>query len=175
MREAGIKNRKEVVYMLPIRWDPFRDIGSLHRELDNLFRGISGGDLTETGGRSMAMAPVVNAFTGDNVYHVQAELPGVDKDDLDISIEENLLVIRGERKETQEKKERDYFLKESRYGSFIRKMTLPEGVNTDKVHAKCEDGILEITMPIEEKAVSSRKVMIEGKEGKEAKKERKIH
>ncbi len=158
--------------MLPIRWDPFRDLGSLHRELDNLFRETFGGELTETGAATAAMAPAVNTFIKDNVYYLQAELPGVVKDDLDISIEENMLVIKGERKETQEKEERDYLLKESRYGSFVRRMTLPDGVNTDKVHATCEDGMLEISMPIEKKAVSSRKVLIEGKEGK---KERKIH
>ena len=158
--------------MLPIRWDPFRDLGSLQRELDGLLRETFGGALTETGTAAPTLSPVINTFTKDNVFHLQAELPGVAKDDLDISIEENMLTIKGERKETTEKEERDYMLKESRYGSFVRKMTLPEGVNTDKVHATCADGVLEITMPIERKEVSSRKVLIEEKEGT---KERKVH
>ena len=158
--------------MLPIRWDPFRDFGSLPRELDELLRQTFGGALTETGTAVTTLAPVINSFIKDNVFHLQAELPGVSKDDLDISIEENIMVIKGERKETKEKEDRDYLVKESRYGSFVRKMTLPEGVNTEKVHAVCEAGVLEITMPIEKKSVTSRKVLIEGKEGKT---ERKIH
>ena len=158
--------------MLPIRWDPFKDLGSLQRELDGLLRETFGGGLTEAGTAGTTLSPVINTFTKDHVFHLQAELPGVAKDDLDISIEENMLTIKGERKETTEKEERDYMLKESRYGSFVRRMTLPEGVNTDKIHATCDDGILEITMPIEKKAVSSRKVLVEGKEGK---KERKVH
>lgn len=158
--------------MLPIRWDPFRDFGSLQRELDSLLRETFGGALTETGTAMTTLSPAVNSFIKDNVFHLQTELPGVGKDDLDISIEENLLTIKGERKESTEKEERDYLLKESRYGSFVRRVTLPDGVNTDKVHAVCEDGVLEITMPIEKKSTSSRKVLVEGKEGK---KQRKIH
>ena len=158
--------------MLPIRWDPFRDFGSLQRELDSLLRETFGGALTETGTAMTTLSPAVNSFIKDNVFHLQAELPGVSKDDLDISIEENVLTIKGERKETKEKEERDYLLRESRYGSFVRRMTLPDGVNTDKVHAVCEEGVLEVTMPIEKKAANSRKVLIEGKEGK---KERKVH
>lgn len=158
--------------MLPIRWDPFRDMGSLHRDLDDLLRQTFGGALTETGTAVTTLAPAINTFVKDNIYHLQAELPGVSKDDLDISIEENLMVIKGERKETTEKEERNYLVKESRYGSFVRKVTLPEGVNTDKVHATCDSGVLEITMPIEKKEATSRKVLVEGKEGA---KERKIH
>ena len=161
--------------MLPIRWDPFRDLGSLQRELDSLLRETFGGAVTETGTTLPTLAPAINSFIKDNVFHLHAEIPGVSKDDLDISIEEDVMVIKGERKETKEKEDRDYLLKESRYGSFVRKMTLPEGVNTDKVHAVCEDGVLEISMPIEKKSVASRKVMIEGKEGKKGKKEHKIH
>lgn len=158
--------------MLPIRWDPFRDFGSLQRELDGLLRETFGGALAEKGAAMTALSPAVNTFIKNNVFHLQAELPGVTKDNLDISIEENVLTIKGERKETTEKEDRDYLVKESRYGSFVRRMTLPDGVNTDKVHAVCEDGMLEITMPIEKKAATSRKVLVEGKE---TKKERKIH
>lgn len=157
--------------MLPIRWDPFRDFGTMHREFDDLLRQVFGGALTETGTAGNTLTPVVNTFVKENVYHLQAELPGVAKDDLDISIEENMLILKGERKEVTEKKEADYILKESRYGSFVRRMTLPDGVDTEKVHATCKDGILEITMPIEQKAPTARKVMVEG----EPAKARKIH
>ncbi|PLX80135.1 MAG: hypothetical protein C0615_01580 [Desulfuromonas sp.] len=158
--------------MLPIRWDPFRDLGMMHRELDDLFRQTFGGAMTEAGTAITTLTPVVNTFTKDNVYHLQAELPGIDKDDLDISVDENLLTIKGERKEVTEKEERDYMLKESRYGSFVRKMTLPDGADTEKVEARYEDGILEITMPIVvKKASASRKISVEGTVGKG----RKVH
>ena len=156
--------------MLPIRWDPFRDVGTLPREFDDLLRQVFGSGMSGRDRSINTLTPVVNMFVKDNTYHFQAELPGVAKEDLDISIEENMLVIKGERKDITEKNEDDYLLRVSRYGSFIRKMTLPEGVDTDHVHAACKDGILEITMPIVPKEKSSRKIMVEGET-----KEKKVH
>ncbi len=156
--------------MLPIRWDPFRDmgreLGTLHREIDDIFRRTFGGGETALQETGAARTPLVNTFVRDNTLHVQAELPGIRKEDLDVSVEGNLLTIRGERKLTKETREEDFLVRESRYGSFLRKMTLPEGVNTEAVHASFDDGILEITMPMK-KMVGGKKVTIEGPKKKE--------
>jgi HSP20 family protein len=159
--------------MLPIRWDPFKDLGVLHREIDDLFRRTFGVE-RETEMETGAMrAPLVNTFVKENVYHIQAELPGIDKKDLDVSIDGNVLTLRGERKMSKEAKEEDYHLREFRFGSFVRRLTLPEGVNTEKVHASYEDGILKITMPMSKKMIGGRKILIEGAE--EGKRKGEVH
>lgn len=162
--------------MLPIRWDPFKDLSVLHREIDDLFRRTFGsfGAERETAaeGRTM-MSPQVNTFVKDNLFHVQAELPGINKKDLDVSIDGRVLTLRGERRESKEVKEEHYLMRESRSGSFMRRLTLPEGVNTEKVHASYEDGILQVTMPMTQKVTGGRKVLIEGAE--EAKRKGGVH
>ena len=152
--------------MLPIRWDPFRDLGSLHREIDSLFRR-SFGALEETESEAaLLLSPKLNAFVKDNLYHVEAELPGIAREDLDVSIDGNILTLRGERKLNKETKGRDFLIHESGYGTFMRRLTLPEGVDPDKVQARYEDGMLMITMPMTKKVVAGRKVLIEGGTGK---------
>jgi HSP20 family protein len=163
--------------MLPIRWEPFRslsrELNTLHREMDEMFRRTFG-VTTEPGlERGAFITPVVNTYTKGDTYFVEAELPGVSKSDLDVSVEGNTLTLRGERKQSRETREEDYFIRESQYGSFIRRLTLPEGVNTEKIHASYEDGVLRISMPVEKKLAAGRKVLIEGAE--EGKKKREVH
>ena len=163
--------------MLPTRWEPFRslskELSSMHREMDELFRRTFGFGEEASAREGFSMAPAINTYTKDNRYCVEAELPGVGKDDLDVNIEGDILTLRGERRADKETKEEDYYIRESRYGSFIRRLPLPEGVDTDQVSAKFEDGILRISMPIEKKLAKGRKVMIEGPEKEQ--KEKKVH
>jgi HSP20 family protein len=163
--------------MLPTRWDPFRsltkELGTLHHEMDDLFRRTFGLTKETPGEANFYMAPAINTYTKGEKYFVEAELPGVSMDDLDVSIDGGILTLRGERKADKETKEDDYFIRESHYGSFIRRLSLPEGINVDQVHAKFEDGVLRISMPIEKKLATGRKVLIEGQG--EKKKEKKPH
>jgi len=155
--------------MLPARWDPFRSINrelsSLHREMDDLFRRTFGA-AAETRGGSV-INPMINTYAKGDTFCVEAEIPGVEKENLDVSVDGNILTVQGERKESKEVKEEEYFVRESQAGSFVRRLSLPEGVNTDQVHASYENGILKISMPLEKKLSSGRKVQIEGStEGK---------
>ena len=159
--------------MLPIRWDPFKDLSTLHKEMDDLFRrtfgsfGLTREPAVEAEGW---VTPSVNTFVKGNIFHIQAEIPGVSKDDLDVHVDGNILTLKGERTSDKETKEKDFYLRESQYGSFMRRLTLPEGVNTEKIHASYRDGILEITMPMAKKLPTGRKVLIEGHgEGKKGK------
>lgn len=148
--------------MLPIRWDPFREANTLHREFDELFRRAFGapGELAPTAGREVA--PLINTYLRDNKFFLSAELPGMKREDLEVNVEGNMLTIRGERKMQKEVQEKDFLLRESHFGNFSRRLQLPEGANSDKIQATYENGILEITMPISKEVTHGRRVMIQG-------------
>ena len=145
--------------MLPTRWDPLRELGTFHRHIDDLFRRSFG-----RGEESTIFSPTVNAYVQGDKYCIEAEIPGVDKKDLELNVEGNVLTLKGERKTSRETKEEDYYLKESQYGSFLRRLTLPEGANVDELRASYDKGVLKITMPIDQKAISGRRIEIEAPE-----------
>jgi len=148
--------------MLPTRWDPFRelarDLGSLHREFDDLFRRNFGTEKLEVGeGQRM---PLVNTYVKDNILNVEAELPGVRSEDLDVSVEGRILTIRAETAKESEVKEEHYLVRESSKQTFMRRLDLPENVNTEEIHATFNDGMLRLSMPMH-KAIEGRKIPIE--------------
>ncbi len=145
--------------MLSIRkWDPFAELSTLHREMDEFFRRTLSG-LTP-GFFKGEWYPLVESYMRGDHLVVRVDLPGVNPRDVDISILGNQLVIKGERKAEKEEKKGEYFYRETSYGRFERVLTLPEGVNTDKVHATYKDGILEITMPARAEALP-KKITVE--------------
>ncbi len=146
--------------------DPFSELSTLHREMDELFRRTFGSMLP--GMFRGEWYPSIESYIKDRTLHVKADIPGVDPKDVDISIMGNELTIKGERKaERKEEKEGEYFFCETSYGSFERTVTLPEGVDTDKVHASYKNGVLEITMPVKAEMLP-KKVSVEvEKESKE--------
>lgn len=100
--------------------------------------------------------PDVEIFQRDNRLIVRADLPGLKKEDVKVHVEENTLVIEGERREESEVKREGLYRSERSYGSFYRGLPLPEGVKADQVDATFKDGVLEIAMPMEKtKAVKS--------------------
>lgn len=157
--------------MLPIKWRPFRELSMLQRDVDDLFNrafGRRGGWMPHfpfEGGEY----PAIDCVRKEDTLLVRAELPGIDPKDVDISVSGNLLTIRGEHRTEREIKEEDYFMHEISRGGFERTLTLPEGVNTEKMKASYRDGILEVSMPA--KGISrARKIPIEtGEEAKRIK------
>jgi len=91
---------------------------------------------------------------------VRADVPGVDPKDVEVSVRGNILTIKGERKEEKEVKSEDYIRREASYGSFERRMTLPEGANTEKITANFKNGMVEIKMPMA-KTVEAKKVPVQ--------------
>lgn len=151
--------------MLPIRWDHRRDLTSLQREFDDLFRRVFGMEREAGGLAGTVAAPAVNSFIKDGVLHLEAELPGVDAGKLDVRIDGHDVVIRGERRAGRTEEKADYLIQESRSSTFERRMTLPEGADVEKAHAVYHDGLLEVTMPIAVTGPGGRKLVIEGLEG----------
>jgi len=149
--------------VLPTRWDPFReltrDLGMLHREFDELFRRTFGAERSSIG--EDLRLPLVNTFVRDNILHVEAELPGVRREDLDVSVEGRVLTIRANISSESEVKEENFLLRESSKQSFLRRLDLPEKANAEEIHAKFDDGVLRLTMPMAEQAIEGRKIPIE--------------
>ena len=91
--------------------------------------------------------PSVNTREGEHAYHVEVDLPGVKKSDIDVDVKDNVVTISGERKTKEEVKEEDYYKVESSYGKFERSFTLPDDVDVENIHAESEDGVLEVVIP----------------------------
>ncbi len=139
-------------------WDPFEELRSMQREMDRLFGRVLGAEAP--GEQTSIWMPSVESYTKEGQLVFKAELPGVDPKDLDVSIAERELVIKGERKSEKDAKEENYVYREIAYGSFERRFVLPEGVKTDELKAKFTNGVLEITMPAPAIA-KARKIEIE--------------
>jgi HSP20 family protein len=134
-----------------VRYDPFRDLRGLQDEMNRLFSSTftRGGDDEMMRG---AWNPSVDIFENKNEIVLEAELPGMKPEDVEISIENNVLTIRGERK-FEKKDEGDNFHRVERsYGSFTRSFTLPPTVSSENCNALFENGVLRLTLAKREEA-----------------------
>jgi HSP20 family protein len=107
----------------------------------------------------------VDVLTRDDDLVIRAELPGVKQDDVDITLQNGVLTISGEHKVDEEEERGGYHVRERRYGSFRRSMTLPEGTDESKVHARFEDGVLEVTVEGAAIERAPKRIEIEGSSG----------
>ena len=121
---------------------PFRGFRDLQSEMDRLFGEAFGRISRTTDGAEWA--PAVDVATEDGDMVIRVELPGVKREDVDVTFHNGVLTISGERKVEEERKDAGYLVRERRYGSFRRSMTLPEGVDEGKIAAEFEDGVLEL-------------------------------
>ena len=143
------------------RWNSSQELSSWHRDIDDLFGRFFGGP--ETSLRDWM--PRIETYRKDNDYVVRLDLPGVDPKDVQVHAEGNVLSISGERK--TEQKGQDY--QETSYGKFERTVSLPQGVETDKIAARCEHGVLEIRVPLPAQ-LAGRKIPIQIDEKEKKKK-----
>ena len=141
-----------------IRWNPARELAlfpfgamNMQREIERMFDGVLRGG-TQDDGFSSVLMPAVDIAERENEYTVNVELPGVSKDDVKITMQDNILTIRGEKKEEKESKGSSFHRVERSYGSFQRSFTLPTRVQSDKIEATYKDGILSVTLPKAEEA-----------------------
>lgn len=152
----------------PLTGSPFTFMRRFSEEMDRLFEdfgfgrgwlapGFEGGldRLRTLGGASWA--PQVEVIERDNQLIVRADLPGMSKDDVQVDIDDNSLVIRGERKTEHEENEEGYYRSERSYGSFYRQIPLPGGVNTGDATAEFRNGVLEVLMPTTKRAREERR------------------
>ena len=136
------------------RWDPFRELDELQGLLSTLF-GRS--PVRKEGERQEALrvaewAPLVDITEDPKEYLVKAELPEVKKDEIKISVQNDVLVISGERKYEKEEKDKKYHRVERAYGSFSRSFTIPEDADPEKVSAEFKEGVLHVHLPKSDRA-----------------------
>ena len=145
--------------------DPFL---SLHREMNRLFDDVfRGAGLPTAGGQSQGEGTFVNASMNvsetDNEIRITAELPGVTDQDIDVSLDADVLTIRGEKKfERKDDKENFHFVERS-YGTFQRSLRLPYAINPEQVQASFENGVLTVTLPKTQGQERSRRIQVQGR------------
>jgi HSP20 family protein len=125
------------------RWDPFREVVTMQNRLNSLFRDMNDADSQLT---TAAFVPAVDIYEDDKKVMLKLEVPGIDEKDLDVSVENNTLTVKGERKFESEEKEENFHRIERRYGSFYRAFTLPSTVDTEHVQAKYNAGVLKLEL-----------------------------
>lgn len=138
-------------------WRPMREMRRLTEEMDRMMEEAFG----PFGRRTWEMLPMrmrdfpINVYHKDNELHVEASLPDVRPEDVDVTISGRTLTIRAERKETKEVKEEEYFRREWMAGRFFRQVTLPAEVQADKAEASYENGVLHLRLPYTAKIAES--------------------
>ena len=125
------------------RWDPFRDVVTLQNRVNSLFRDLTEGDSPMT---AASFVPAVDIYEDEKKVLLKLEVPGIEEKDLEVSVENNTLTIKGERKLDKEEKEENFHRIERRYGSFYRAFTLPSTVDTENVSASYNAGVLKLEL-----------------------------
>ncbi len=133
--------------MALVRWSPFRELEEMQRSLSRILDDATFGS-TETG----QWLPAVDIRETDEALLVEAELPGIDKKDVNVEVKDGVLTISGERKFEKDVKEENVHRIERSYGRFVRSFSLPTNVDTDKVEASMKDGVLHVRLPKKESA-----------------------
>ena len=125
------------------RWDPFREVAALQNRVNSLFRDFNDGESSLT---NTNFIPAVDVYEDEKRIVLKLEVPGIPEKDLDVTVENNTLVVRGERKFEKEEKEENFHRIERRYGSFSRSFNLPTTVETENIDAKYENGVLKLEL-----------------------------
>jgi HSP20 family protein len=138
-------DHQEVIDMALVRWrpttdswDPFAGLEEIRREMNRVF--------------DTAFAPALDVVEEQDNFLVKIDLPGLGKDDVSVTIQDNFLTIKGERKHDVEKKETNFYHRERVHGTFARTIELPTRVDAGKVEATFRDGVLHVTLPKSEEA-----------------------
>jgi HSP20 family protein len=131
--------------MALVRWDPIRELDSLQGDMNRLFDRFFEGRTAN--GTARRWIPAMDLVETDDHLVLRGDLPGMTQDDVDIEIKDNVLTVSGERKAEHEDQSEGYHRVERSFGSFSRSLSLPQGIDPEKVEANFKDGVLEIRIP----------------------------
>ena len=138
--------------MSMVRFDPFRDLAVLQDRMNRLFNDAHSPRQTDDLMSRGTWTPAVDIYEVDGALVLKAELPDMRREDIDISIENSTLTIRGERKLDNEIKQENFHRIERAYGSFVRSFSLPPTVDAGKIGAEYKNGVLSVKLPVREDA-----------------------
>jgi HSP20 family protein len=141
------------------RYDPFRDLRSLQEEVNRLFTGNIGRSFEDEGIARGSWSPSVDIYENKDQIVLEAELPGMKQEEFDLSIENNILTLRGERQFEKKEEADNYHRVERAYGSFTRSFTLPNTVSGEGATADYSNGVLRVVIPKREE-VKARRIEI---------------
>ena len=133
--------------MALIRWEPFRELENMQRQMNRMFDHMISPERREPMGEGMTFVPAVEIQEMDNEVHLRIESPGIAPEDLDVRVSEEAVSVSGERKFETNVEEKGMRRSEFRYGRFQRVIPLPAQVQNDKVQAEFKHGILSLTLP----------------------------
>jgi HSP20 family protein len=147
-----------------VRYDPFRDLRSLQNEVNRLFSSNLSQAFGDEGIGRGAWNPSVDIYENKDQIVIEAELPGMNREDFDLTIENNVITLRGERRFEKKEETDNYHRVERSYGSFTRSFTLPQTVSGEGATAEYKNGVLRVTLPKREE-VKARRIEIGGESG----------
>ena len=146
---------------LPVRREGEHSFLSLQKEMNELFESFFRGwhmpSFGDLGDWQEDFTPHIDVKESEKDIHITAELPGMDENDIDVSLTGDALTLKGEKKEERNEKEKNYWHVERRYGAFHRVLPLPEGIDMEKIDATFKRGVLHISIPKKEQIDSSAK------------------
>ena len=131
--------------MALVRWDPSRELDTLQTDLDRVFDAFFGG--WASNGTARRWVPAMDLIETDDHLVLKGDLPGLDKDDVEVEVKDGVLTVSGERKTEHEDNSRGYHRVERSYGRFSRSLSLPRGADADQVQAEFDKGVLEVRIP----------------------------
>ena len=155
--------------MTVVRYDPFRDLRTLQEEVNRLFSTNLTRAFGDEGIGRGAWAPSVDIYENKDQIVLEAELPGMKQEDFDLSIENNVITLRGERKFEKTDETDNYHRVERSYGAFTRSFTLPQTVSAEGATAEYNNGVLRVTLPKREET-KARRIQVSGSEAGATKK-----
>lgn len=145
--------------MTLVRYEPWSMLSQLRNEMDRMFESQAEGE--ETSAIATAdWVPAVDIKETEDAFEITVDIPGVDPKDIDVHMEKGMLTIKGERESEKKEEKEGYKRVERKWGSFYRRFSLPDSADAEKISAKCNNGVLDITIPKQEK-VQPRKISVD--------------
>lgn len=167
-KSPATRNQEQRSVSRPREWHPFE---SLRREVDRLFEEFGMGSsrlpmrtMFDVGfGSQPGWRTAVDITEKDNAYEITAELPGLNERNVDITLSDDMLTIKGEKSESKDEKQKGYHVSERQYGSFQRSFRVPDNVDSSKIEAAFKNGVLTVTLPKSAEAQKKeKKIAIKG-------------
>jgi HSP20 family protein len=133
---------------------------SLQRQMTRLLDDVFPGYLAP-GNSTTILMPSMDVKETDKTFEIEAELPGVEEKDIQVTFEDGVLTVKGEKKAEMEESDAGYYMSERSYGSFLRSLELPPGIDAEKIAAKFDKGVLKVTLPkLAESRATAKKIEV---------------